>query len=543
MTDIGARTSAEPIDMAGSGGGGDSRTLARGGLLNLVGAVLYGVLNFGLVIIITRRLGAAGAGAFLEAVALFSILTTSTLLGADLGLLRFIARYRALDRTLDVRRSLLIALVPVAVLASIAGAVVELMAEPLGRLLSAGSTRADLVVYLRVMAPFIPLGALYQTLEGGSRGFGTMLPAVTIDKIARPLLTPLLVYPVLASGLGATALALAWVGPTALALVPMAWWTMVLVRRLERQVSSAADGSAQRSTVGGRVLAREFWRFSTPRALGGVFQIGIIWLDSLIIGALGSTREAGIYAATTRWLVVGWFAGLAISLAFGPQISFLLARQQRARAQRLYQTATGWLMALSFPAYLTAMIFAPVLLAAFGRGFGSGVTALVILSAAKLFTAACGPVDVVLLMAGRSGLSLFNNGLALVANIVLNIVLVPRYGINGAAVAWTVSLVITNALPLAQVWRYPGLHPFGRGWLTVLGAAVSGVAGVQVLVRLLMGPTVAAMLIAVTASAIVYGALLHRFRDTLDVSALSDGWRARRGRGRSLPVMEAATGR
>ena len=136
-------------------------------------------------------------------------------------------------------------------------------------------------------------------------------------------------------------------------------------------------------------------------------------------------------------------------------------------------------MALAFPAYLTTMIFAPALLGAFGPGFESGATALVILGAAKLFAAACGPVDVVLLMAGRSALSLLDNGLALAANILLNLALVPRYGINGAAVAWAVSLFITNALPLAQVWRRPGLHPFGRAWTTVLCIALAGVAGVQ----------------------------------------------------------------
>ena len=92
------------------------------------------------------------------------------------------------------------------------------------------------------------------------------------------------------------------------------------------------DSAGQRRPS--RRLASEFWRFSSPRALGGVFQIGIIWLDSLLIGAVGSTREAGIYVATTRWLVVGTFAGLAITMAFGPQISFVLARNETGAGRR-----------------------------------------------------------------------------------------------------------------------------------------------------------------------------------------------------------------
>jgi O-antigen/teichoic acid export membrane protein len=397
------------------------------------------------------------------------------------------------------------------------------------------------------MAPFIPLGAVYQVLEGGSRGFGTMLPGVTIERIARPLLTPALVWVVLSSGLGAAALALAWAGPVALALVPMAWWTMVLVRRLERgrRAGQLVEGDEHPALqpehgVSSRRLTGEFWRFSSPRALGGVFQIGIIWLDSLLIGALGSTRQAGIYAATTRWLVVGTFAGQAITMAFGPQISFMLARREKGRAAKLYQTATVWLMALAFPAYITTMVFAPVLLRAFGHGFSSGATALIVLGAANLFAAACGPVDVVLLMAGRSGLSLMNNGIALAANIGLNVLLIPIYGINGAAIAWAVSLFITNAFPLAQVWRRPGVHPFGRGWLTILVITTVAVAGVEVLVRLVLGSTITSLAVAVIAMSIVYGAALHRFRDSLDVRALSDGWHGRGKRaGRSTGVATA----
>jgi O-antigen/teichoic acid export membrane protein len=515
---------------------GDVRTLARDGFLNLVGVALYGICNFALVVIITRKLGATGAGAFLEAVALFSILTKASLLGADLGLLRFIARFRALDRNHDVRRTLAIAIIPVALVSTVAGLAMFLLANRLGGLLSAGSGREVLSTYLRVMAPFVPIGAVYQALEGGSRGFGTMLPGLTIERIARPLLTPALVWIVLSSGLGATAIALAWAGPVALALLPMVWWTLVLVRRIERgsrqlAVSDAVDSTAASPATAAttpRGLSREFWRFSSPRALGGVFQIGIIWLDSLLIGALGSTRQAGIYAATTRWLIVGTFAGQAITMAFGPQISFVLARADVGRAGKLYQTATVWLMALAFPAYITTMVFAPLLLGVFGRGFGSGATSLIILGAANLFAAACGPVDVVLLMAGRSGLSLVNNGIALSANVGLNLLLIPRYGINGAAIAWAASLFITNAFPLVQVWRSPGVHPFGRGWATILGLSVACVAGVQVVVRLLLGSTLTALVVAIVATAALYGFALHRYRDALDVRALTDGWRTRR---------------
>ncbi len=497
----------------------DASTLARSGALNLVGMGLYGALNFVLVIIVTRQLGAAGGGAFLEAVALYSILSKSAVLGADLGLLRYVSRLRGLRRTHEIASTFRVALVPVAVIGTVFGVAVFLAASPLSRLLSHGVGRSDLTTYLRVMAPFVPVGAVYLALESATRGFGTMVPSVAIERIGRPALQPVLMLAALAAGLGSAAIALSWIAPTVVALVPMAVWTVVLVRRVE---ASNAEAGAQHTTEHTPHLAREFWRFSSPRALGGVFQVAIIWLDALLIGALASTREAGIYTATTRWLIVGSFAGLAITQAVGHQISFVLARRERARAKHLFAVSTGWLILVSFPAYLTVMVFAPLLLQAFGHGFGEGVDALVILGAANLFAGACGAVDVVLQMAGKSSLSLADNAVALAANIVLNLVLVPRYGIVGAAAAWAVSLVITNAAPLVQVWRAEGLHPFSAGWVYAVALPLGAVGAVEVGFRALFGATLPALAGALVLAGTLYAAGLLWFRDRLDLDQFAN---------------------
>lgn len=519
-----APTLAEP-DVSGGGDEGraeDASTLARGGALNLVGMLLYGALNFALVIIVTRKLGAAGGGAFLEAVALYSILSKSALVGADVGLLRYISRLRGLHRTHEIASTFRVALIPVAVIGIAFGVAVFLAASPLSRLLSHGVGRSDLTTYLRVMAPFVPVGAVYLALESATRGFATMVPSVVIERIGRPALQPVLMLAVLAGGLGSAAIALSWIAPTVVAVVPMAAWTVVLVRRTERTGREARAEHDPR-------LAREFWRFSSPRALGGIFQVTIIWLDALLIGALASTREAGVYAATTRWLIVGSFAGLAISQAVGHQFSFVLARHEHSRAKHLFAVSTGWLVLLSFPAYVTVMVFAPLLLRAFGPGFGEGVGALVILGAANLFAGACGAVDVVLQMAGKSSLSLVDNAMALAANVVLNLVLVPRYGITGAAVAWAVSLVITNAVPLVQVWRTEGLHPFSAGWAYAIVLSVGAVGGVELGARALFGATVPSLGAALVLAGGLYGGLLLRFRNRLGLDQFATALATRRG--------------
>ena len=77
---------------------------------------------------------------------------------------------------------------------------------------------------------------------------------------------------------------------------------------------------------------------------------------------------------------------------------------------------------------------------------------------------------IVLLMGGGSGWNLLVTGASLTSNVVLNLLLIPRYGMNGAAVAYAISIVFDNVATALLVWRLFGLHPFGRGyWLAVAG--------------------------------------------------------------------------
>jgi O-antigen/teichoic acid export membrane protein len=191
---------------------------------------------------------------------------------------------------------------------------------------------------------------------------------------------------------------------------------------------------------------------------------------------------------------------------------------------------TWWLVAASWPAYLTLATFAPLVLRAFGADFTSGQNALVILSLAMMVNLGTGNVQVVLLMGGRSAWQLFNVGVALVLNVGLNLVLIPRLGIAGAALAWAVSIVFDNLATIVEVRLLLGIRSFGTGYPVVaVGAAVCfGLLGV--LLRAAMGPTVPALLILLTAGTAGYAWVLWRFRRPLRGAILWDAIRGRAGR-------------
>ena len=140
--------------------------------------------------------------------------------------------------------------------------------------------------------------------------------------------------------------------------------------------------------------------------------------------------------------------------------------------RRIYAAATGWVVRLSLPAFVALLVFPDELLRLFGPDFAAGAAVTVILALGQLVNAATGPCGTLLNMSGRVALNMADNLAALVLNVLLNLWLIPAYGIVGAAVAWAVSLAAVNVpgscrcASLVQACRSPRAWSRGcsPGW-------------------------------------------------------------------------------
>jgi O-antigen/teichoic acid export membrane protein len=145
---------------------------------------------------------------------------------------------------------------------------------------------------------------------------------------------------------------------------------------------------------------------------------------------------------------------------------------------------------------------------------------MIVLSLTMLLATACGQVDMVLITTGRSSWSLINGLLAVGVNVSLDLVLIPRYGITGAAIGWAVAIIVTNLMPMAQLASSIHLQPFGRG--TLLAAALSAVSfcAVPLVLRSVIGGGLAGLALGVAAGSVVMAIGLWRFRGVLQLSTM-----------------------
>jgi O-antigen/teichoic acid export membrane protein len=546
------------------GGSPRLNEVARGGALNLAGAVVAAATTLAVTVMITRHFSKPVAGAFFTAISLFLIVESAAGLGAYVGLVNFIARLRRLGHEGRVPAILRAAIIPVVIVSLSATVILILLAEPLAHLMlsghlgKSGASPARVADALRALAVALPFAALSDTLLGATRGYRVMRPTVVIDKIGRASVQLIGVLIAISAG-GFALLAPLW----AVAYIPAAvlgWYWLRRIRRSQRPAgthgpgvdaatvngssvngASANGASANAATVTGasangtraqarnpvtggsgvgNATARGFWRFTGPRAVANLAQITIQRIDIVLVAIILGPAEAAVYTAATRFLVVGQFANTALNQSAQPRFAELFAVDDRRGANVIYRATTAWLIVLTWPLYLLAVIYGPEVLSIFGHSYRAGHPVMVILGVTMLVATACGQVDMVLITTGRSSWSLANGLTAVVLNVGLDLLLIPRYGIAGAAIGWAVAIIVTNLTPLAQLAISIRLNPFGRGTFIAAGLALLSFGVIPLVLRAALGTGAGVSVGAVLAGCVVQVAGLWWFRDSLRLAAL-----------------------
>lgn len=442
------------------------KRIVRAGSANLLGAGMSAVANFVLVVLITRLWDATTAGTLFALSSLFLISLALSQLGVDQGLIRFLAWNSGRGQSSGNRRLIIsgmsaaigFALVIMALGVIFASSVSEFLAE------TAPIQAAEMMT---VLASTLPVAAAYELLLAVTRGLTKMKPTIVIERMVRPTLQVLAVSAVGLAGANATILAIAWSAPYAVGLGAVATWLVVH----RRSLFAKSPGPAI-PPVSGDI--REFWRFTIPRGVARLAQVGLQRADIILVAIIAGPATATLYTAVTRFVALGQLATAAIQQVSEPQVAKLLSMDNHSGARLVTRQLTLWSVMLAWPIYITFVVFADVLLGAFfGEPYVAGAEALRILALAMLFATAMGPMDMLLLMAGRSSLSLINTISALAVDIIGCLLLIPSLGATGAALAWMAAIIVKNALCYFQVQRTLSISPFSReGAVTIAAVCV-----------------------------------------------------------------------
>lgn len=488
--------------------------VARGSAANLVGAAVTGICTFALTVVVARGFAKADAGVFFATTSLFLVATTIGQLGTQTGLVYFLARCRARGTLQLVGPYLRAAVRPMVALAIAMAIVMIVLAPWLARTItSEDAGRAT--TYLRWLGVFIPFAGLEIVLLAGTRGLGAIRPYALIEQIGRPLLQLAIVAAVAVAGL-APVLGVAW----AIGYAPAAIAALLAWRRIRSRHPAPSAGETA-------PVAGEFWKFTLPRSLTSTIQMLMQRFDVVLVAALAGTVDAAIYAAATRFIVLGQLGINALTIAAQPRFAATLSTDDRHGASELYHVTTGWLILVTWPVYLALLVFARPILTVFGHGYSAGGTAIALIAASMLIGTGTGMVDTMLAMSGHTLWNLGNAALALAVNLGLDFWLIPDHGIVGAAIGWAAAIAVRNISALVQVAIAMGFQPLAQSTAVAAGLSVVCYALLPALARVAFGDRVAVMLGTLAVVTVGYLGALVGFRRPLRLSAMA-GLRRRR---------------
>ncbi|WP_406414612.1 oligosaccharide flippase family protein [Streptomyces sp. NBC_01614] len=486
---------------------------ARGGWWGFLGSTVNAVFGYVLVTLVTRGLGAYGAGAVFTGVAAFTILCNTCKLGADTGLVRFLPGDLAITGGRKVGALLRSAVVPGA-LASTTAAALLFLSPGTATALLPSLAPGDAVTLVRLFAVFLPLATVTLILLGATQGHGTVIPYVGVEQIGKPVLRVLIAVPVLLLAPGVLTLAAAWLVPS-LAGFLFAW---LALRRCRR--SSPGHVCVPETAVQETATRRGFWAFAAPRAISSVFDISAVWLGVVLLSSLATSEEAGIYTAVGRVVIAATLLQLAIRLAVAPEISRLLALGDLPQASHLHRVSTRWIVLFSWPLLALLTSFPGTVLSLFGPEFDQGAGALVLLCIASAVNVGVGNAQTVLLMAGKSTWHLAVTGVAFAVQLTVGFLAIPRLGVLGAALSWGAATVVENVVAAVLVRRHPGFTFIDGGYLLATAVALCLTVPLVGTVRLLAGDTTVGLAAAITMGLCAFGIGLWRFRTALGVHEL-----------------------
>lgn len=166
-------------------------------------------------------------------------------------------------------------------------------------------------------------------------------------------------------------------------------------------------------------------------------------VDLMILGLLAGPEEVGIYRVAAQIVLLVALPVTAVNLALSPHVARAYAGGRTAEIQQLSSIGTTLAFACALAA--TAAIYLlgePGIRVLFGGEYLGAYQPMVVLAIGQVLFAACGSAAVVSNMMGqeRGAASIFV--LAIVGNVILNWILIPRYGIVGAAVSTSASLFL-----------------------------------------------------------------------------------------------------
>ncbi|MEJ2555435.1 MAG: flippase [Anaerolineae bacterium] len=470
-------------------------TAAKGGGIVFAGSLFQLGNRLVTGVLLARLLGAEQFGLYNLALTGAGVAVGLASLGLGSALVRYVSLHTSRRDAAGLWGTLQVGVGLTVLMSLLIGSGLYALATPVAEQLF---HEPKLVPLLRLASLIVPFWALTNALAAATRGFKKMQYTVAAQDISQPTIKlVVLVGLAIVAGLTAAEALTAYGLAQVAACVLLLYFLNNKLFSLKRPLRTA-----QRNT-------RDMLSFSLPVYLSSLVSMFGGNVETVLLGALNTVTSVGIFAVASQVNMVGKMFHGSVVTASMPIVSELHDRGEREQMGRFYQTMSKWTFTLNLPMFLVVLLFPVPILSIFGQSFISGATALAILAWANLVNTGTGICGVMIDMTGNTSLKLVNSVVTFALTLGLNILLIPTWGLTGAAVAGLASSIMINLLRLLEVFILFRLLPYNLSFVKPVAAGLVAMA-IAWSIHLLFPPGVNLIYTAMNASILLaaYGGII-----------------------------------
>lgn len=428
------------------------KKVAKGTGIVLAGTVTGVFLQFLGRIIIVRYLTQSEYGILSITIAILSVTVTFALLGFREGVPRYISYYRGKKDT-SRQWSTITSALWIVLLASIGfGTIIFLASGTIARIFHT----PELELILKMVALATPFDALIYLLVAIFRGFDRVEIKVYFHDILLYTLHILLFITAVFLKLSFMGIIYAYLGSYLLTALILAIYSVLKIPQLISKV--AAKPAAKRLVM-----------FSLPLLVTNLMLYIMNWTDTLMLGYFKNTQMVGLYNAAAP--IAKFIPVVLASMVFiyTPTATIFFSKDQIDEIRTLYASVTKWVFSLTIPLIFMFLLYPDKTIAlVFGSRYSQAAIVLQLLSLGAFVHTFLGPNRSSLIVVGKSKLLMIIDIFSGLLNVSLNLYLIPRLGITGAAIASFASITIANILVSIEVYRGWRISPFSLKYVKVL---------------------------------------------------------------------------
>ena len=416
--------------------------IAKGAWVILIASASGMALAFGGRLILMRLFSPNDYGVFSLAWIILNLLSLLTLMGLQESSARQIAFCESRGNTAGTATVIRYSLEGVFVVGILISLALFHFAPSIASILN----EAQLVTVLRTFAAILPFLVLIHLLASLFRGFGKTTPKVLFFDLLRNGLFPVFLLPVIL--LGASFQLAMWAFLAAHVVTCIAF-LFYAAKRLPRPTKIHSE-----------ITRRSILTFSLPILVLVVASSVVTWTDTLMLSYYKTSTIVGLYNGAWAVAQLLLLPATAMAFLFLPTASRLFEQKLATNLKRSYALVTRWTLALAAVPLLAFLIFPQYILGTlFGPAYVEASTVLQLLTLAYAAHLLFGPNYVALTAVGKTRSLLVTSIVAVGLNTGLNILLIPTWGMTGAAVATAISFIVMRGMLTLHLYRATKVHP------------------------------------------------------------------------------------